>query len=330
MERLEIKYEPSHAALTAVGRSWKVCWVEDALARGCPAVMVWCPERNAYYTLGSLAAAGGDSPAPVEAVIRAVVAVAKSTPAPPGLKHALTRDCDFLTLLGRKPANVNAPVSVGTTGGAKAAEAADAAAALAGRTLLEDSSKAAGNSSSEKEVSEKVGGKTDGQKSAGETSSSPAPATPELEAADGDHQVDEQGDARMDEDDGDASGDYFRPAPELDDFEWEDRARECVDGFVAASRTTDTVTCHMTCQTTRPWRGRCSTPCRTEASRIRRRGSRRCPGWRVSSRRARRRLSAKASFSVAARGTCPSWTGAGPRRTWRGRWGWSATGTNRR
>ena len=240
MERLEIKYEPSHAALTAVGRSWKVCWVEDALARGCPAVMVWCPERNAYYTLGSLAAAGGDSPAPVEAVIRAVVAVAKSTPAPPGLKHALTRDCDFLTLLGRKPANVNAPVSVGTTGGAKAAEAADAAAALAGRTLLEDSSKAAGNSSSEKEVSEKVGEKTDVQKSAGETPSSPAPATPELAAADGDHRVDEQGDARMDEDDGDASGDYFRPAPELDDFEWEDsregmrrrvRSRESDDGY---------------------------------------------------------------------------------------------------
>ena len=84
-----------------MGRSWKVCWVEDAMDRECPAVMIWAPERNAYYTLGSLAAAGGDAPAPVEAAIRAVVAVAKSTPAPPGLKAALTRDCDFLTLLGR-------------------------------------------------------------------------------------------------------------------------------------------------------------------------------------------------------------------------------------
>ena len=105
MENLQVSYVDSHAALTAVGRSWKVCWVEDAMDRECPAVMIWAPERNAYYTLGSLAAAGGDAPAPVEAAIRAVVAVAKSTPAPPGLKAALTRDCDFLTLLGRKPAS---------------------------------------------------------------------------------------------------------------------------------------------------------------------------------------------------------------------------------
>jgi hypothetical protein len=33
--------------------------------------------------------------------IRAIVAVAKSTPAPPGLKGALTKDSDFLTLLAR-------------------------------------------------------------------------------------------------------------------------------------------------------------------------------------------------------------------------------------
>jgi hypothetical protein len=63
----------------------------------------------------------------VEAAIRAVVGVAKSTPAPPGLKAALTRDCDFLTLLGRKPKDANAPVSAGTTGGADAARAADEA-----------------------------------------------------------------------------------------------------------------------------------------------------------------------------------------------------------
>jgi hypothetical protein len=42
------------------------------------------------------------------------------------LKAALTRDCDFLTLLGRKPKEANAPVSAGTTGGADAARAADA------------------------------------------------------------------------------------------------------------------------------------------------------------------------------------------------------------
>ena len=104
--------------------------------RECPAVMIWAPERNAYYTLGSLAAAGGDAPAPVEAAIRAVVAVAKSTPAPPGLKAALTRDCDFLTLLGRKPASANAPVSVGTTGGSASAEEADVAAEKSGRLIL--------------------------------------------------------------------------------------------------------------------------------------------------------------------------------------------------
>lgn len=218
MERLDVAYVASHAALTAVGRSWKVCWVEDALGVGCPAVMVWAPERNAYYTLGSLAAAGGDSPAPVEAVIRAVVAVAKSTPAPPGLKHALTRDCDFLTLLGRKPANANAPVSVGTTGGAKAAEAADAAADLAGRTLLSSNA----GSKVEKEVE-----REDGKVSAKSQTESEEPVTtvttvtPDVSEADGTRT--DPGDASTDPSEGDVSeGDYFRPAPELDDFEWDD------------------------------------------------------------------------------------------------------------
>ena len=109
--------------------------VADALELGAPAVFLWVPEKNAYYTLGSLAAATstanaaseGGAPVAVEAAIRAVVGVAKSTPAPPGLKAALTRDCDFLTLLGRKPKDANAPVSAGTTGGADAARAADEA-----------------------------------------------------------------------------------------------------------------------------------------------------------------------------------------------------------
>ena len=99
-------------------------------------MMIWAPEQNAYFTLGSLAAATASAPAggpSVEAAIRAIVAVAKSTPAPPGLKAALTRDSDFLTLLGRKPTDGSAPVSAGTTGGAQGAAAADAAAKAAGR-----------------------------------------------------------------------------------------------------------------------------------------------------------------------------------------------------
>ena len=125
MARYGVTTRSTHAQLSALGRSWKVCWVADALELGAPAVFLWVPERNAYYTLGSLAAATsaanaareGGAPVAVEAAIRAVVGVAKSTPAPPGLKAALTRDCDFLTLLGRKPKEANAPVSAGTTGG---------------------------------------------------------------------------------------------------------------------------------------------------------------------------------------------------------------------
>ena len=248
MERLGVSYGNTHAALTAAGRSWKVCWVEDALESGCPAVLVWAPERNAYYTLGSLAAAGGSSPAPVEAVIRAVVAVARSTPAPPGLKRALTMDCDFLTLLGRKPANANAPVSVGTTGGAKAAEAADAAAALAGRTLLSSNDDAA------KKAEKEVG--TDGNVSAKSQIATDEPVAtvttpfttpvttpvttpaPDVSEADG-TRADLPGDDAREDPEGDASENYFRPAPELDDFEWEDsregmrrrvRSRESDDG----------------------------------------------------------------------------------------------------
>ena len=201
MENLQVSYVDSHAALTAVGRSWKVCWVEDAMDRECPAVMIWAPERNAYYTLGSLAAAGGDAPAPVEAAIRAVVAVAKSTPAPPGLKAALTRDCDFLTLLGRKPASANAPVSVGTTGGSASAEEADAAAEKSGRLILATAV------------------------SSGSAPTSAPGDSPPASSADpvptGDSPVaDPSGDSSGVS--GDASGDFFRPAPELGTFDWED------------------------------------------------------------------------------------------------------------
>ena len=201
MENLQVSYVDSHAALTAVGRSWKVCWVEDAMDRECPAVMIWAPERNAYYTLGSLAAAGGDAPAPVEAAIRAVVAVAKSTPAPPGLKAALTRDCDFLTLLGRKPASANAPVSVGTTGGSASAEEADAAAEKSGRLILATAVSSGSAPTSAPGDSPPA------------SSADPAPT--------GDSSVaDPSGDSSGVS--GDASGDFFRPAPELGTFDWED------------------------------------------------------------------------------------------------------------
>ena len=200
MENLQVSYVDSHAALTAVGRSWKVCWVEDAMDRECPAVMIWAPGRNAYYTLGSLAAAGGDAPAPVEAAIRAVVAVAKSTPAPPGLKAALTRDCDFLTLLGRKPASANAPVSVGTTGGSASAEEADVNAEKSGRLILSTAV------------------------SSGSAPTSAPGDSPPASSADpeptGASVADPSGDSSGVS--GDASGDYFRPAPELGDFDWED------------------------------------------------------------------------------------------------------------
>ena len=56
MEALGVTYRSTHAPLASLGRSWKVCWVADAVDVGCPAVTIWAPERNAYYTLGSLAA----------------------------------------------------------------------------------------------------------------------------------------------------------------------------------------------------------------------------------------------------------------------------------
>ena len=37
-------------AASALGRSWKVCWVADAARAGGAAVFLWVPERNAYYT----------------------------------------------------------------------------------------------------------------------------------------------------------------------------------------------------------------------------------------------------------------------------------------
>ena len=133
MESLGVTYRSTHAPLSSLGRGWKVCWIADAVGLGCPSVLIWAPEQNAYFTLGSLSAATAETaPAPVEGAIRAIVAVAKSTPAPQGLKAALTKDSDFLTLLGRKPADDTAAVSAGTTGGAAAAAAADAAAQAAG------------------------------------------------------------------------------------------------------------------------------------------------------------------------------------------------------
>ena len=199
MEALGVTYRSTHAPLASLGRSWKVCWVADAVDVGCPAVTIWAPERNAYYTLGSLAAAAADAPAPVEAAIRAVVGVAKSTPAPQGLKAALTRDADFLTLLGRKPTDANAQVSVGTTGGTDAARAADEAAGIGVGIGVGVASESAAEE--KEEVEEMVVVEDDADM---EEDDFVATAEPSSSAS-----------SSSDED-------FFRPAPPLDDFEWAD------------------------------------------------------------------------------------------------------------
>ena len=66
----------SHTPLASLGRSWKVCWVADAVDVGCPAVTRGAPGSHTHP--GVAAAAAADAPAPVEAAIRAVVGVAKS------------------------------------------------------------------------------------------------------------------------------------------------------------------------------------------------------------------------------------------------------------
>ena len=218
MGRYGVTTRASHAALGALGRSWKVCWVADALEMGTPAVFLWVPERNAYYTLGSLAAAAssanasreGGTPVAVEAAIRAVVGVAKSTPAPPGLKAALTRDSDFLTLLGRKPKDANAPVSAGTTGGAEAARAADAL--RVGEGIDEDDASAAFDDASAAfdDASLRSEATADASNASSDVSRDASAAAAAAAAA------------AADDDDDDAADAYFRPAPELDDFEWAD------------------------------------------------------------------------------------------------------------
>ena len=242
MARYGVTTRSTHAQLSALGRSWKVCWVADALELGAPAVFLWVPERNAYYTLGSLAAATsaanaareGGAPVAVEAAIRAVVGVAKSTPAPPGLKAALTRDCDFLTLLGRKPKEANAPVSAGTTGGADAARAADA------RFLEERFPNVDGHLSpatkdemdaSEQETLEASPAANSAFEEANEDAFETKDEIGKRESVDGrrdDDSSERDSSAKIDLDDAEMTSDemtsssYFRPAPELDDFEWAD------------------------------------------------------------------------------------------------------------
>ena len=199
MEALGVTYRSTHAPLASLGRSWKVCWVADAVDVGCPAVTIWAPERNAYYTLGSLAAAAADAPAPVEAAIRAVVGVAKSTPAPQGLKAALTRDADFLTLLGRKPTDANAQVSVGTTGGTDAARAADEAAGIGVGIGVGVASESAAEE--KEEVEEMVVVEDDADVEEDDFAATAEPSSSASSSSD---------------------EDFFRPAPPLDDFEWAD------------------------------------------------------------------------------------------------------------
>ena len=237
MEKLGITTRASHAALGALGRSWKVCWVADALELGAPAVFLWVPEKNAYYTLGSLAAATstanaaseGGAPVAVEAAIRAVVGVAKSTPAPPGLKAALTRDCDFLTLLGRKPKDANAPVSAGTTGGADAARAADEA--LLSSSGSDDEGFGTLSPSADLDTETRPPAEKDA------TEDTKAATTKEVrreeETSEDDDDEDDDDHERADHASDDdfvaaaaasvsSDDSYFRPAPELDDFEWAD------------------------------------------------------------------------------------------------------------
>ena len=37
METLGVTYVASHAPLASIGRGWKVCWIADAVEKGCPA-----------------------------------------------------------------------------------------------------------------------------------------------------------------------------------------------------------------------------------------------------------------------------------------------------
>ena len=218
MAELGVTYRATHAPLASLGRSWKVCWIEDAASRGSPGVVVWCPERNAYFTLGSLAAAGSSAPAPVEAAIRAIVGVAKSTPAPQGLKNALTKDADFLTLLGRKPAE-GFPVAAGTTGGVKAARLADEAWLKSNNTppvnTTEKSRVEANDRAGSSEDAASVG-ETAAPTDGGVVSSDDASASTFADRPPSN--VDSvPGDGDSDDDDS-----YFRAPPPLDDFEWAD------------------------------------------------------------------------------------------------------------
>ena len=251
MARYGVTTRSTHAPLGALGRSWKVCWVADALELGAPAVFLWVPERNAYYTLGSLAAATsapnaareGGAPTAVEAAIRAVVGVAKSTPAPPGLKAALTRDCDFLTLLGRKPKEANAPVSAGTTGGADAARAADARFVedrfpnvdggpspatgppvpldASGQETLEASLPANAREETHEEAFETNDVIGNRESTSPRDDDSSLDASAKIDLDDAEMPSDEMTSFEMTSDEMTSSS-YFRPAPELDDFEWAD------------------------------------------------------------------------------------------------------------
>ena len=99
---LRVTSESTHANLSAVGRGWKVCWIEDGSQDvDAPTVLVWAPEAGEYFSLGAIKAKGSCAGQPMDAVLSAIVAVARSEPQPIGLKEALARDHDFLVLIGR-------------------------------------------------------------------------------------------------------------------------------------------------------------------------------------------------------------------------------------
>ena len=99
---LRVTPESTHANLSAVGRGWKVCWIESGSKDvDAPTVLVWAPEAGEYFSLGAIKTKGSCAGQPMDAVLSAIVAVARSEPQPIGLKEALARDHDFLVLIGR-------------------------------------------------------------------------------------------------------------------------------------------------------------------------------------------------------------------------------------
>uniref|UniRef100_A0A7S0KGD0 Uncharacterized protein n=1 Tax=Ostreococcus mediterraneus TaxID=1486918 RepID=A0A7S0KGD0_9CHLO len=106
-EELSITAESTHASITAVGRGWKVCWIDGNEDMKVPAVLVWSPEEGKYFSFGAIKRKGNAAGVSTEDIIQAVLGVARSRPTPPGLKEALLRDNEFLQVTGRLPSSTS-------------------------------------------------------------------------------------------------------------------------------------------------------------------------------------------------------------------------------